>query len=390
MAHFLPVRYAGSMHVCVLQTVLTPFKGGNHLSLLAAASEVQFTIVCNRSRVQEDDLPSNVRVITVHGRTGPYYYGCKDFRFAQILLRIHPPISDFWKQFDVIHCNQVMGPALKKLRATDVPLLLLIHHPVTADREVALAESGLIAGLQWRARYALLSRWQKHMCAAAHHVATVSQTVKQRIADDYHCPEERISIVPNGVDGAVFASPDGTTDFDVIAVGSFIHPRKGLPYLLQAYRALAAKGYRIADVGRRSDEQRASLQAIPGVTHYGTVPNDELVSLVKRSAVLISTSLYEGFGLSLIEALACGRPAFAFNGGAVDEVLSPIDADLVVPLRDMSTLVQRVDAFLQLPAAEREARGRGYRTAVLDRYPIKQSAAALTELYRSLDSRRKS
>lgn len=370
------------MHICVLQAVLDPFKGGNHLPLLAAASDVHFTIVCNRTKASADELPDNVDVITVPGRIGSYYYGCADFRFAQLLLRKYPVLSDFWKQFDVIHCNQVMGPALKKLRGSKIPLLFLIHHPVTADREVVLAESHGLQALKWRAKYALLVRWQRQMCSTVDHIATVSQTTKDRIASDYQCPKEKISVVPNGVDGSVFMPADTTTtDFDAIAVGSFIHPRKGFSYLLKTYRALAAKGYRVADVGRRSDAQREELAMIPNVKHFGMVQHDELISLMQRSATLLSTSLYEGFGLSLIESLACGRPAFAFDGGAVREVLQPIDENLVVPLRDVSVLVDRVTSFLQLPESERLERGGRYRKAVLEKYSLARSSTMLSELY---------
>ncbi|MFA7681907.1 MAG: glycosyltransferase family 4 protein [Candidatus Peribacteraceae bacterium] len=373
------------MRVCVLQTVLDPFKGGNHLPLLSAVPEVQFTIICNRSKAHVDELPANVHVLTVPGRIGPYYYGCADFRFAQLLLKQYPPASDFWKQFNIIHCNQIMGPALRKLRGCGVPLLFLIHHPVTVDRGIALAESCGLSALQWRAKYALLVRWQKQMCSVVDHIATVSQTAKNRIISDYGCHREKVSIVPNGVDGKVFIPGDlSVTDFEVIAVGSFIHPRKGFSYLLEAYRALADRGYRIADVGRRSDAQRDALATIPQVTQFGTVQHEELVSLIQRSATLISTSLYEGFGLSLIEALACGRPAFAFDGGAVREVLKPIDENLVAPLRDASEIVDRVGSFLDLPEATRIKRGKDYRDAVLEQYSLQHSGRALSVLYNSL------
>jgi glycosyltransferase involved in cell wall biosynthesis len=223
------------------------------------------------------------------------------------------------------------------------------------------------------------------MCSVVDHIATVSQTAKNRIISDYGCHREKVSIVPNGVDGKVFIPGDlSVTDFEVIAVGSFIHPRKGFSYLLEAYRALADRGYRIADVGRRSDAQRDALATIPQVTQFGTVQHEELVSLIQRSATLISTSLYEGFGLSLIEALACGRPAFAFDGGAVREVLKPIDENLVAPLRDASEIVDRVGSFLDLPEATRIKRGKDYRDAVLEQYSLQHSGRALSVLYNSL------
>lgn len=360
------------MKVCVILNVLDPFKGGNHLPLFAACKSTEFTVVCNRSKCEAQDLPGNVNVIEVPGRIGPYYYGVADFLFAKLLLKQYPPTCDFWKQFSVIHINQTMGPALKKLKASGVPLLFLIHHPVTADRDV----SG------WWLKYAMLVQFQRKLCHAAMHIATVSQTMQQRIAKDYNVPTEKISIVPNGVDGNVFPLvSDASCEADVVAVGSFMHPRKGFLDLLKVYKTLAASGKNIADVGRRSDAQREALSAIDEVTVHGMVSGEKLIHLVSHSRVLVSTSKFEGFGLSLIEALASGHPAFAFSVGAVPEVLTSIDPQLVVEPFDTSDMCQRIEQYLALSPTERDQKGISYRNAVLDLYSLEHAASALEALY---------
>lgn len=369
------------MHVCVLTPVLDAFKGGNHLPLLAAMPDIQFTILTNRTKPKNPDLPPNVKVETVKGRLGSYYYGWSDFLFARSVLKRYPARHSYWKQFDVIHLNQTMGPALLRLPQSGVPVCLLIHHPVTADRQVAIEESGFAQGLLWRLKYAALIAWQSRLCRALPHVVTVSHTAADRIASDYGCSREKICVVENGVDAEEFRQSQDEEEFDVISLGSFVHPRKGFRYLEAIYRKLAQEGFCIADVGRRSDEQRKTLQAIPNLRSFGTVEQAELLSLMQRSKVLISTSLYEGFGLSLIEALACGKPAFAFDAGAVKEVLAPIDPSLVSPLRDTTSLVRHVVAFLRLPAEERQRRGNAYRRAIEQRFPLRASAAALRAFY---------
>lgn len=372
------------MHVCVLLTVLDPFKGGNHLSLFAALPEVKFTIICNRSKAETCDLPKNVTVITVPGRTGSYYYGFADARFASLVMRKYPPTDSFWRQFHILHFNQVMGPKLRTLKAAGVPMLMTVHHPITADCEVATQESSPAAAFIWQLKYLRLVSWQKAMCNTCDQVMTVSQTVSQRLQKDYGISSNHIAIVPNGVDGSVFVPDTSSSLFDVIALGSFIHPRKGFRYLLEVYQALDAQGLRIADVGRRSDEQMHALKKIRGVTVYGTVSQNDMVRLLRQSSVLVSTSLYEGFGLSLIEALSCGKPAFAFGGGAVFEVLGPIDPSLCVPSRDASALAECVRAFLSLSLADREERGARYRRAVEELYPLRASASALAHLYHEM------
>jgi len=332
--------------------------------------------------VSSVDLPPNVQVATVPGRIGPYYYGVRDYLFAKLILKRYPLSDSFWNSFDVIHLNQIMGPALRKLAKLKAPLLLTIHHPVTADLEVSVQESGVISGLHWRMKYALLIYFQRAMCRVCDQVITVSNTVRDRLVSDYGCDASCITIVPNGVDGEVFTIGTDVNQYDVVAMGSFIHPRKGFPYLLTVYQAFSDAGLQIADIGRRSDEQRSALSRISGVTTFNTIPGAELIDVLQRSAALISVSLYEGFGLSLIEALSCGKPAFAFGGGAVQEVLDPIDPDFTVDLRDTEELIKRVQAFLVLSPEERRQKGQQYRESVLKHYCLERSAKALKAVYK--------
>lgn len=373
-----------AMKVCILQSVLDPFKGGSHLPLFTSLSDTKFVIVCNRSKINTEDLPPNVSVVTVEGRMGSYYYGISDFRFGQLVLKKFPILAPFWKQFDVIHLNQVMGPQFASLQCTGVPIVYAIHHPVTADDQIAREESSALQALQWSMKYFFLKKWQKKLCRSFSHIMTVSETVKKRLIADYGCAESGIHVVPNGVNGELFIPTKHAAEFDIISIGSFVHPRKGFSYLADAYRTLAAGGYDIADVGRRTATQIAILQNIDGVTVHGTVGDERLRELVQRSKVLVSTSLYEGFGLSLIEALSCGRPAFAFAVGAIPEVLLPIDSQLVVPSKNVRELTTRVQAFLSLPETQQVQKGETYRREVLRRYSIEASAEALHALYASL------
>lgn len=362
--------------------VLDPFKGGNHLPLFAALSDVQFTILCNRSKVQQQDLPPNVSVVTVPGRLGPYYYGVSDYRFASLVMKRYPVDSTFWTAFDVIHLNQVMGPAFCRLVRGTTPVVFLIHHPVTADRNIAVETTRGMERLCWRVRYFFLVRFQGTLCRASRHIATVSQSMRERISSDYSVSTEKIDVVPNGVNVDVFTlAKDEECTIDVIAVGSFIHPRKGFSHLIRLYAALAKKDISIADVGRRSDEQIAELQKIEGVTVYGTVPSEKLVELMRQARVLVSTSLFEGFGLSLIEALACGHPSFAFAVGAVPEVLNPVDQKLVVPAKDIVEMAKRVEDFLSLTTEQRDQKGSEYRRSVRDLWNMQKAAEELRLLY---------
>jgi glycosyltransferase involved in cell wall biosynthesis len=367
------------MRICVLQPSLDSFKGGNHLPLFGAVPDTEFTVITGKMKL-DGHSPKNVQIIPLGLSLGSYYYGRADKTFAQAILQKYPITDPFWTQFDVIHLNQTLSPLLLELQKTGVPVIYAVHHPVTADLQVALEETSALEGVMWKLRYRSLIKAQQNICMEASHILTVSNTVKKRLIDNYTCAAEKIHIVPNGVDTEEFAAGEAPSH-DIIALGSFLHPRKGFRYLLEAYRSLAEAGYTIADVGRRSAEQVAALKKIRQVKVYGTVPQAKLVSLLRQSRVLLSTSLYEGFGLSLIESLSCGHPCVAFNAGAVSEVLGPIDPQLVVPIRDVPSLVTHAKYFLTLPIEKQQSLGEEYRQKVRGLYSIEKSAEALHSLY---------
>src|SRR3990167_1766660 len=88
-------RQLSLMRVCILQTVLDPYKGANHLPLFAAVANVSFIIVCNRSKAEPKDLPKNVDVVTVPGRTGTVttstFFGRS---FGSALLRLQTMMKE--------------------------------------------------------------------------------------------------------------------------------------------------------------------------------------------------------------------------------------------------------------------------------------------------------
>lgn len=372
------------MRICILQSSLDSFKGGNHLPLFAALKDVECVIVTQRCKLDTKELPKNVSVQMVPRARGPYYYGIADAGFASQILASFPADSVFWKQFDVIHINQVCSARLLRLRETRKPIVYAVHHPVTADRQVAVEESGLFGRILWNLRYARLCREQKKLCIGFSSVMTVSYTVQKRLRDDYGCDETGISVVPNGVDTQEFSPSSDPPLQDVIAIGSLLHPRKGFRYLADTYEKLSRAGFRIADVGRRSAVQQARLKEIPNVTVHGTVSREELLELLQRSRVLLSASLYEGFGLSLIEALACGVPVVAFGAGAVPEVLEKIRKDFVVGIRDTEALAHRAETIVKLAPQAYAQLSAEIRRSVTAAYPISAAAEALQNLYRSL------
>jgi glycosyltransferase involved in cell wall biosynthesis len=149
---------------------------------------------------------------------------------------------------------------------------------------------------------------------AARLVIAVSEFTRRELVDLLDVPEERIRVIPNGVDHGF--GPDGETaggDY-VLAVGT-LEPRKNMARLAEATRRV---GIELRVVGARGwqDVQVGG----DGVRWLGDVPDAELAPLYRGARCFAYPSLYEGFGIPVLEAMACGTPVVTAAGGATEEI----------------------------------------------------------------------
>jgi glycosyltransferase involved in cell wall biosynthesis len=195
---------------------------------------------------------------------------------------------------DILHCPTFRGP----LRAKP-PVVVTIHdlaflrHPDTFP---------VWHRLSGRALAGLVAR-------RAEAVVAVSEFTKRETVELLEVPVERIRVVPNGVE-PVFV-PDGPAaegDY-VLAVGT-LEPRKNLARTVEAAR-LAGVELRVAGA-----EGWGGVD-VPG--RVGFVPDEVLAQLYRGARCLVFPSRYEGFGIPVLEAMACGTPVVTSVGGALEE-----------------------------------------------------------------------
>ncbi len=212
----------------------------------------------------------------------------------------------------------------------------------------------------------------------ATHVICVSEATKRDLMQYLAVEEEKITVIYNGIDHSVFKpSPVNDGRFSapyVLYVGSE-RPRKNLACLLRAFAALKDRGpqfasLRLLKVGSagRSDGFRTATLAearrlgieddIDFVDH---VPDQDLAVLYSNALALVYPSLYEGFGLPVVEAMACGCPVITSNVSSLPEVAG--SAALLVDPHDPAGFAEALHSVILDPDLSTRLRGDGIRRA---------------------------
>jgi glycosyltransferase involved in cell wall biosynthesis len=238
-----------------------------------------------------------------------------------------------------------------------VPTVLTVH-----DLAILRAPE---AFPRWHRLYG--SAGLRHVLRSADAVVAVSEFTRGEVVELAGVPADRVRVVPNGVD-PVFV-PDGPrVDGDyVLAVGT-LEPRKNLA---RAVEAAQVAGVELRVVGARG------WGGVDVEGWVGEVPDTELAALYRGAHCVLYPSLYEGFGLPVLEAMACGAPVVTSRGTAMEEVAGEA-AVLVDPL-DVSAIAEGI--------ATAEARRDELVPAGLERartFDWKRTAEAVVELWREL------
>jgi len=238
---------------------------------------------------------------------------------------------------DVLHCTTYYGPLRPR-----VPTVVTVHDLAVFRHPDAFP--------RWTRTYAPLL--VPRVLRAARSVIAVSEFTASELETLLRVSREKIHVVPNAVDDTF--SPDGPRaegDY-VLAVGT-LEPRKNLARAIEAAAQVGVDLRVVGAPGWGGVEARGA-----NVTWLGSVDDGELARLYRGALCVVYPSLYEGFGLPVLEAMACGAAVVTSAGGATAEVAG--DAAVLVNPVDVGAIA----AGIEVAIANREAlRPRGIERA---------------------------
>ena len=273
-------------------------------------------------------------------------------------LRVRRLLRHRLGDFDIVHDNQCLGYGILDIQRMGYPLVATIHHPITVDRDLEMTHA-----TSWRRKVSMrrfysFTRMQVRVARQIERLITVSDASRRDLAAQMGVPLERLSVVPIAVDHDVFKPRPSVARVPgrILAMASADVPLKGIRPLLEAVaRVRTRRDVEVVVVSkpRKGSDTPAYVRQLgleDVVRFVNGISEDELSRLYAEAEVAVVPSLYEGFSLPAVQAMASGLPVVATTAGALPEVIG-IDGvhGLLVPPADSEALAHALDRALGDP-----------------------------------------
>jgi len=296
-------------------------------------------------------------------------------------------------QFDIVHDVQALGYGTWMIHASGMPVVANIHHPLSIDRMNQMRQA---TRLGWMLRVQMFYPfWMQEVVARRmDRIITGSQNSRESVRKAFALRDDQITAIHDGVDTNVFRPMEVTKKPNMILfVGNSEDRNKGAKFLIEAVKILKDRGvdFHLVFKDRLDAEMAPKLATELGVrdrmTFVGRLPVEELARLYNEAEVLVSPSVYEGFGLPAAEANACGVPVIATTAGAFPEVIAHGETGILVQPGQAEPLADAIESLLRDPEKRRAMGAAGVRR-IGEQFSWRVCAEKTAALYEEVLSRR--
>ncbi len=286
------------------------------------------------------------------------------FEFFSALMGGFPEIKTFGNRlrdlvedsaYDIVIDNQSLSYGILQVQSK-IPMIEIVHHPITKDYKYDIQFSNGIVQKLSKWRWFSFLRMQKKVAPQINVISTPSLNSKNDIEKDFNVIRENISVIPNGIDHIKFSPKKHIerTPGQLITTASADVPLKGLDFTLQAIAHLK-KDYPLLRLivigaprpGGHTERLIQKLNIEDNVVYKTNLTKEEIAIEYAHSNIAIVSSLYEGFGFPVGEAMACCIPLIATNVASIPEITSTF-AELI-PERDSKSIERAIRNILLDP-----------------------------------------
>ena len=280
------------------------------------------------------------------------------FEFCSVLFGGFPEMLTFGyrakdylinnSDYDIVIDNQSISYGMLEIQKL-LPLIEIIHHPITKDYEHDLQANNKLLYRFSRYRWYSFLKMQKKVAPHIKNIITPSLNSLKDISRDFKCNSNSMNVIHNGLDVDIFIpySNIKRDQLRLITTASADVPLKGLDYTLEALSFLKKEfcDINLVVIGKLKQEGHTSRLikrlGLENIIQFKTnLTKKEIAEEYACSSIAIVSSLYEGFGYPVIEAMSCSVPLIAANTSSIPELVG--DYATLIPSRDSTSLAKSI------------------------------------------------
>ena len=286
------------------------------------------------------------------------------YEFSSTLMGGFPELQTFGnrakiflsdKNYDAVIDNQSISFGMIDIQKSK-PLIEIMHHPISKDYFYDLKFArGLVQRIS-KMRWFSFLKMQKKVAKQIKVVVTPSLNSKQDIHHDFKVPMQNIQVIPNGIDFNIFCPLPNIVPRanGVITTASADVPLKGLDFSLHAIARLKSEypDINLTVIGSPRAEGHTErlikkLKLEEQVSFKTNLTKEEITHEYAKSSVAVVSSLYEGFGFPVGEAMACATPLVATNVASIPEITGSFAQ--LIPAEDAEAIYLGIKNIFQSP-----------------------------------------